>query len=667
MSQQNTYRELTEEQIKILQSQGCSAQDWSLVKVADGFNPTRVRGTQFFGRVHIGRFTGNVKFAGGLEKPSGIYNATIADCSIGNDARISNIGVHIANYDIGSGACIENVGTMATRPGASFGNGIKATVLNEAGGREVVLFDELSAQFAYLVCVHRYRRGLIKKLLEIAQNEAEKVRCDVGKVGPGAQICSTPEIIDVNVGPYAVIKAAASLVNGSVLSSAEAPTIIGSNVVAEDFIIAENALVTGAAHLKKVFAGQGCQIGKQFSAENSLFFSNCEAFNGEACSVFAGPYTVTHHKSTLLIACLFSFYNAGSGTNQSNHMYKLGPVHEGKVERGTKAGSFSYMMWPCRVGPFSIVLGKHTRIFDTSDFPFTHLEADPNGKCFMIPGLHLATAGTLRDAEKWPSRDRRKGAKKRDIISFDILSPYTVGKMVKASSILSNLQDNTDRSVEEVSIKGAQMKRVLLRTSQKLYRTGIEMYLFKKVLAKSEKALDGGIEKIRKAFATEADAVYSCDWVDIGGQLMPKQRLLDVTSAIESGEITDVVSFCSEMERIHQAAEKDEWLWVKNTYKEFFGRALETLTKDDLIQSAESYRKTRIKFLKQVLVDAEKDFGELSRTGFGQDGSAEDLDEDFRQVRGRYDDNRFVKETRDNIEMVEHRITEFKEKISTIL
>jgi hypothetical protein len=285
----------------------------------------------------------------------------------------------------------------------------------------------------------------------------------------------------------------------------------------------------------------------------------------------------------------------------------------------------------------------------------------------MIPGLYLATAGTLRDAEKWPSRDRRKGAKKRDIISFDILSPYTAGKMVKASSILSNLQDNTDRSVEEVSIKGAQMKRVLLRTSQKLYRTGIEMYLFEKVLAKSEKALDGGIEKIRKAFATEADAVYSRDWVDIGGQLMPKQRLLDVTAAIESGEITDVASFCSEMERIHQAAEKDEWLWVKNAYKEFFGRALETLTKDDLIQSAESYRKTRIKFLKQVLVDAEKDFGGLSRTGFGQDGSAEDLDEDFRQVRGQYDDNRFVKETRDNIEMVERRITEFKEKISTIL
>jgi len=667
MSQPNSYGNLTQEEIEILERQGCSSQDWSQVKVADGFNPARVRNVQFLGRVHVGRFTGGIKLAGGLEKPSGIYCATIVDCTIGDDVRISNVGVHIANYDIGPNACIENVGTMLTRPGATFGNGVKVAVLNEAGGREVTLFDELSAQFAYLMCMHRYRPELIEKLLEMAAKEVKKVRSDIGKVGAGAQICSTPEIIDVNVGPCSIIKAAASLVNGTVLSSVEAPSIIESNVVAEDFIIAESASVTGSAHLKKVFVGQGCQIGSQFSAENSLFFSNCEAFNGEACSVFAGPYTVTHHKSTLLIACLFSFYNAGSGTNQSNHMYKLGPVHEGKLERGTKAGSFSYMMWPCRVGPFSVVLGKHTRIFDTSDFPFGHLEAGPDGKCSMIPGLYLATAGTLRDAEKWPKRDRRRGAIKRDIISFDIFSPYTVGKMVRASSILSSLQDSTDRSVEEVSINGAEMKRVLLRTSQKFYRTSIEMYLLGKVLAKCEKALDGGIEEIRKAFAAEAGAVFSRDWVDIGGQLMPKQRLLDVTNSIEGGEITDFAAFCGEVAKIYQAFEKDEWAWVKETYKEFFGRALETLTKDDLVEAAESYRRAKIRFLKQVLIDAEKDFGGLSRTGFGQDGSAEDLDEDFRQVRGLYDENKFVKETRANIEAVECRVAEFKEKILAVL
>jgi hypothetical protein len=113
---------------------------------------------------------------------------------------------------------------------------------------------------------------------------------------------------------------------------------VGSGVVAHDFIIAESSKVDGGAILGRTFVGQGCLVGRQYSAENSLFFANSEAFHGEACSVFGGPYTVSHHKSSLLIAGLFSFYNAGSGTNQSNHMYKLGPVHEGKLERGCKTG-----------------------------------------------------------------------------------------------------------------------------------------------------------------------------------------------------------------------------------------------------------------------------------------------------------------------------------------
>ncbi len=667
MFQQNKHKALTAEQIKILEQQGCVAQDWQLIKAADGFNASAVRAVQFVGQVQLGKFTGNVKSAGGIEKPSGIYNATIANCTIADDVRVSNIGVHIANYDIEPGACIENVTTMQTGRGATFGNGVEVAVLNEAGGREVMLFDELSSQFAYLMCLHRYEPKLIKKLTEIAGKYADKVRSDKGRVGSGAQIIAAGEIVDVNVGSAAVINGAASLVNGTILSCKEAPAVVGTGVVARDFIIAEGAVVNGSANLDKVFIGQGSRVGRQFSAENSLFFANSEAFHGEACSVFAGPYTVTHHKSTLLIAGLFSFYNAGSGTNQSNHMYKLGPTHEGKLERGTKTGSFSYMMWPCVVGPFSVVLGKHTRTFDTCDFPFTHLEAEPDGKCTIVPGMHLITVGTVRDGAKWPTRDRRKAPEKRDIILFDVFSPYTVGKMIRGSSVLKELGDNTDRSVEWVHIKGTQMKRVLLRTSQKFYRTGIEMYLLEKVLARAEEAVDGGIEKVRRAFAAEPAAVYSREWVDISGQLMPKQRMLDLSAAIESGKITDIDSFSSEVQKIYDAYAKDEWAWVEKTYREVFGVDLGKITKEEFLAAVEAYLAVRTKFLKLVLVDAEKEFDSLSRTGFGYNGTAEDIDEDFHQVRGQYDENEFVREIRKNIEEVEARIVRLKEKASACL
>ncbi|MBN1436216.1 MAG: DUF4954 family protein [Sedimentisphaerales bacterium] len=657
-----TYKNLTDDQIKTLTDQGCSALDWKNIQVADGFNPVRARNTHFSGNVKIGSLSGNVAGVHGIEKTSGIYNANIHNCTIGDNSRIANVGVHIANYNIGSNVCIENVGTIQTNPNATFGNGTEVEVLNEGGGREVILFDQLSVQYAYMTCLYRYRPQLTANLNKIALDYVETVRSDQGTIADGAKISTATEIIDVNVGPAAVINAASSLVNGTILSAPDASTLIGPKVVAKDFIIAESAEVTDGAVLAHTFVGQGAQMGKQYSAENSLFFANCEAFHGEACSIFAGPYTVTHHKSTLLIAGLFSFYNAGSGTNQSNHMYKLGPVHEGKLARGTKTGSFSYMMWPCSVGPFGVVLGKHTSTFNTSEYPFSHHEARADGKCTMIPGLNLTTVGTVRDGAKWPNRDRRKGKIKRDLISFDVFSPYTVGKMIRASESLKKIYDNTDKSIEEVSVGGALVRRPILRTGQKFYRAGIHMYLTEKVFSHIEKAVEAG--DISHAFANAPTAVYSQDWVDVGGQLMPHDRLFNAFEALEKAanleECTKILN------DIHAAYADDEWVWIKHAYKDVFGTDLDNATKQDIANVADEYLKARGKFLRLVVGDAEKEFDELSHSGFGQDGSPQDIDKDFTEVRGTYQDNKFVKEMQQKLADLEKTVAEFKTKLEKL-
>jgi hypothetical protein len=374
---------------------------------------------------------------------------------------------------------------------------------------------------------------------------------------------------------------------------------------------------------------------------------------------------VTHHKSTLLIAALFSFYNAGSGSNQSNHMYKLGPVHEGKILRGAKTGSFSYMMWPCRVGPFSVVLGKHSGTFDTADYPFSHLEARPDGKCNMVPGLHLTTVGTVRDGAKWPKRDRRKGSVKRDNISFDVFSPYTVGRMIKAGENLKAISAKTDRSVEEVSIGGTIVKRLILRTSGKYYKSGIDMYLLEKVVEKVEAGLGRGMA-IKDIFTCSPDAVLSEEWVDIGGQLMPQQRLVDLHNAIESGSINSIEAFAAATEKIAGAYKNDEWIWVKNAYKKALDMDLDCVTKEEIAGIAQTYLTVKSKFLKLVIVDAEKEFAALSQCGFGQDGDAEDGPKDMEGVRGTYENNAFVKDMKNAIEKLQIRIDAFQKKLSSI-
>lgn len=664
MSHANTHRALSEEEVRALTAQGCTVEDWSAVTVTDPFDPSRVRDVRFEGGVKIGSLAGTVTTASGLKRPCGIEEATLINCTLGDGVRIANVGSHIANYCIGDGVCIEDVGVIQTDPGAMFGNGVEVEVLNEGGGREVSLFNALSSQFAHLLCMHRYRPKFIEKLEAFAKAQADSARSDTGTIGAGAKVSAVARIIDVNIGEAATVWGASALVNGTILSSADAPTLIGDGVQVNDFIVAEGAKVTQGAIVAKCFVGQGCQVGKQFSAEGSLFFANCEAFHGEACSIFAGPYTVTHHKSTLLIAGLFSFFNAGSATNQSNHMYKLGPVHEGKLERGCKTGSFSYMMWPCRVGPFTVILGKHTRTFDLSDFPFSHIEAAHDGRCMVIPGQNLSTVGTVRDGAKWPTRDRRKGTVKRDRISFDVFSPLTVGRMIAGSDRLKELMDNTDKSVDTVTISGAQVKRVLLRGGIKHYRLGIHSYLLEKVVSRIERAIEQGGGGLGKALAASPGAVYSEKWVDIGGQMMPVRRLEDLYAGVESGKIADLGAFESAMDAIHAAYAEDEWAWVRQTYLKVFDADLDAVQPGEAATIADRLLAAQSRFLSVIQIDAGKEFSEATQTGFGQDGSDADRAIDFQAVRGEFETNKFVKRIKQDAKSLTARIEKLKQALA---
>lgn len=219
-----------------------------------------------------------------------------------------------------------------------------------------------------------------------------------------------------------------------------------------------------------LFVGQACKLGHNYSASDSLFFSNCQGENGEACAIFAGPYTVTHHKSTLLIAGMFSFMNAGSGSNQSNHMYKLGPIHQGTLERGAKTTSDSYILWPARVGAFSLVMGRHVNHSDTSNLPFSYL-IEQNNTTYLVPGVNLRSVGTIRDAQKWPKRDQRTDTNKLDFINYNLLSPYTVQKMLKGRETLKNLRYASGELSDIYSFHSAKIRNSALVKGIGFYET----------------------------------------------------------------------------------------------------------------------------------------------------------------------------------------------------
>ncbi len=644
------YRQLRTDEIKRLEARRCTAQDWETILVRDPFDVERVAEVDFAGTVSIGLLSDDATPDDISLHPPGLYRARIANCRLGDGVRVANIAGHLAGYHIGDRAVIENVGTMECLPDSAFGGGVEVAVLNEAGGREVPLFTELSAQFAHLICCYRYRAELVRQLQRMAAAAARDNRRDFAIVGEAAQVTGSPRIVGVDIGPFAIVDAVQSLVNGTILSCRDAPAILADAVIARDFIVAEGAQVTGAAVLDKTFVGQASRVGKQFSAENCLLMANCEAFHGEGCSVLAGPYTVTHHKSTLLIGGAMSFFNAGSATNQSNHRYKLGPTHEGKLERGCKTGSSSYLMWPGRVGPFSVVLGKHTRSFDTADLPFSHLEADASGRCELIPGHYIATVGTLRDGSKWPSRDRRKAPLRRDVISFDVFSPFTIGRMQRGLALLDRLKEQADRAVETVTTGGVEIKRVLLRTGRKRYAACIERYLLEQIVIRIEKRLPQSPRTAQELVGFEEAAVYSEAWCDVGGQLMPRDRLGRLWDAVESGEIETIEQLRHRLQQIHDLYEEDVWVWVRHQAADTGLSDLANATSGALQDVVGKYATQHAKFLRLVLIDAQREYDEASHTGFGVDGGEGDRERDFAAVRGELAENSFVKSLMTQIE-----------------
>jgi hypothetical protein len=605
------YRLLSSEEISQLTSQGCSCADWSNVQVAEGFDAGRVRSTNFSGEVKLGVFDGEVAFSGGVKKPTGINIATIHNCRIGNNVYIDQIRNYIANYVIEDNVVIENLDLLAVEGESSFGNGTEVVVINEAGGREIPIYDNLSAHSAYIIALYRHRPKVIANLQRMIASYTKSVTSSMGVLGEHSKLINCRTIKNVRIGPYSTIEGADRLENGSLNSCRQDPVYIGPNVIAEDFIVCSGSQVTEGTLIVKCFVGQGCVLGKQYSAENSVFFANCGGFHGEACSIFAGPYTVTHHKSTLLIAGLFSFLNAGSGTNQSNHMYKLGPAHQGIVERGSKTASDSYMLWPAKVGAFTVVMGRHYRNSDTSDLPFSYL-IEHEDESILVPGVNLRSVGTVRDARKWPKRDRRKDPVKLDYINFKLLSPYTVQKMLNGCELLETLKAASGKKSGYFTYHHVKIKNESLSRGVELYKIGISKFLGNCLIKRLEGKQFETVEEFRVALSPETE-VGAGKWLDLAGLFSPEEIVEKLLEDIENGTINSLEELTRRFASIYNDYPKYEWVWAEAVIRRHLGKAASEITAEDIITLTEDWKSAVVRLDEMLYADAQKEFSAAAR------------------------------------------------------
>ena len=552
------YRLLTDEEITLLEDHGCQAENWEAIMVAEDFKPTYVHDVTFYGDIKLGVFEKNIEVSRGFLKHSGLRNATLRNVSIGDNSLVENIGNYINNYTIGEECYISNVSTMETTEGATYGEGNLISVLNEVGEGNVTPFDGLNSQLAAFMVKHNADRELRERLRQMIAEELERTLPDRGTIGFGVKIVNTREVVNTIVQDNCEVNGAARLFDCSLLSAAGSGVYVGSGVICENSIVADGSSITNDCNLQDCYVGEACQLTNGFTASASVFFANSYMSNGEACAAFCGPFTASHHKSSLLIGAMFSFYNAGSATNFSNHAYKMGPMHYGILERGTKTASGAYILMPANIGAFSVCFGKLMHHPDTRNIPFSYLIAYGD-IMYLVPGRNLNTVGLYRDVRKWPKRDIRPRSGQKSIVNFTWLSPFTVNEMLQGKQILEKLREAQGEMVPEYNFRGYVITNNSLNIGLRNYDMAIKMFLARCV---------------RKYGPTEpASTTGWKQWSDLSGLLLPESEELRLIEEIKNREITDIQRVTERFGEIGERYEQYEWAFAYRLINEYYGIA----------------------------------------------------------------------------------------------
>ena len=592
----NDYRPLTSEEIEVLKSNDCWAEDWTSVNVSENFKPNFMHRVMLYGEVNIGGFDKNVEVSQGFVKHSGINNATLRNVTIGDDCLIENVGNFINNYTIGDDCYISNISTMETTEGATYGEGNLVSVLNEVGEGNVILFSDLNSQLAAFMVKHFSDKELKEKIRLLIKSDIDTKMPERGQIGNNVKIINTKEITNCVINDFCEVNGASRLSDCTLLGSIHGNVYIGTGVIAENSIIAEGSSVINSVKIQDCFIGETCQLSNGFTASASVFFANSYMSNGEACAAFCGPFTASHHKSSLLIGGMFSFYNAGSATNFSNHAYKMGPMHWGILERGSKTASGAYLLMPATLGTYSVCFGKLMHHPDTRNLPFAYLIADGD-KMFLIPGRNITTVVLYRDIKKWPKRDLRAPENRKSIVNFDWLSPFSVGEVLKGKKILENLREVTGDNVSQYLYHEYIIPASSLHKGIKYYDIALRIYMgavLKRVLKRDP------------SITPPSTQIGLGDWDDLSGLLLPVSEEERIINDLKDGNIETIQELIERFESIDANYREYQWTWTYKMICDYYG--ISEITLEDANRIHEDYIKARRSWIAEIKKDAEKEF-----------------------------------------------------------
>ena len=572
------YRQLTKAEIKSLQLNNNTADDWSKLLVADPFNSNLVKNCNFFGLNRIGKLENVFLEYHDIRLQVGLYNSTIVSCDFGDNVAINNVN-YMSHYIAGNEVIIVNVNELAASDHSKFGNGIIREgerenvriwleICNENAGRGILPFNGMLPGDAWLWSRYRDDEELMKKFKQFTENQFDKKRGYYGKIGDGTVIKNCGIIKDTWIGSEAYVKGANKLKNLTINSGPEGKTQIGEGVELVNGIIGFGCRIFYGVKAVRFILSDHSQLKYGARLINSYLGYNSTISCCEVLNSLIFPAHEQHHNNSFLCAALVLGQSnmAAGATIGSNHNSRSadGEIIAG---RGFWPGLCVSLKHNSKFASFTIIAKGDYPAEINIPIPFSLVSNDvANDKLVIMPAYwfmyNMYALG--RNEEKYEARDQR--GDKTQNIEYDFLAPDSINEIFDSIQLLKKLTgqafakkqnkklnedqiislgekllETKDPVIDELEILADEFenagRKVQLTKVQQAYLIFKELVIYYGVNQLLHFAWNNKITGWEKFYPALPLRARRSNWLNIGGQLFPQPAFNTFKKDIYSGKI----------------------------------------------------------------------------------------------------------------------------------
>jgi hypothetical protein len=572
------YRNLTPAEIKILERNDNSSDDWRKILVADTFDPKLVKRCSFFGLVRIGKLEPWFHEFNNLRMPVGIYNSTIISCDFGDNVVVDNVSF-MSHYIIGDNAMLVNINELATTNHSKFGNGVLKEgekesiriwmeVCNENAGRSILPFNGMQAGDAWLWSRYRDDEKLQEQLKIFTDKKFDTRRGYYGKIGERTVIKNCKIIKDTWIGSDAYLKGANKIKNVTINSAPDAKSQIGEGCELVNGIIGFGSRVFYGVKAVRFILGSNSQLKYGARLINSYLGDNstiscCEVLN----SLIFPAHEQHHNNSFLCAATVMGQSNMAAGATIGSNHNSRGADGELVAGRGFWPGLCVSLKHNSKFASFTIIAKGDFPAELNIPIPFSLVSNDVSkDRLLIMPGYWFLynMYALARNAGKYQSRDNRK--EKIQVLEYDNLAPDSVNELFEALHILEyytgkawslaqkkplaekdwaakgkNLLEKDPSSVSKLEIladgfENSNRKTVLIKVAE-AYSIFKELIVFYGTTHLINYIKDKKIKSWTQLKTIISKKTERHRWKNAGGQLISEPAINNLVRSIHTGKI----------------------------------------------------------------------------------------------------------------------------------